>query len=130
MTPNGQALILGWARRGLTDEQIASNMNISLSSLKNWKRKHPSFFNALRLGKDETDFLVENALFKEAVSGNVTAQIFWLKNRRPIEYRDKHDIEQSGNINIIYDSLVIRDLPEEDDDEPDSKEELGKTGDE
>ncbi len=109
LTPDGQALILGWARRGLIDEQIAANMAISLSTLKNWKRKHPSFFNALRIGKDVADYMVENALFKRALEGDTTAMIFWLKNRRPKEYRDKHEIEQNGTMNLVYSDVAILD---------------------
>jgi len=36
---------------------------------------------------------------------DVTAQIFWLKNRRPDRWRDKRDVEVSGTTEII--------LPEE-----------------
>lgn len=123
MTPDGQALVLGWARRGLTDEQIARNMEISRSTLKNWKRKYLSFFNALRIGKDVADFMVENALFRKALAGDTTAMIFWLKNRRPTEYRDKHEIEQSGNLNLTYDNLAIIDQPEADDDDSEDDDE-------
>ena len=37
------------------------------------------------------DFQIENALFKSALDGNVTAQIFWLKNRRPDKWRDRQE---------------------------------------
>lgn len=35
------------------------------------------------------DFAVEGALLNAALSGNVTAQIFWLKNRMPDAWREK-----------------------------------------
>lgn len=118
--------IEGWARDGLTEEQIAHNMGVSLSTLKNWKKDHLPILTALKKGKDVTDRIVENALYKKATGYTVTvkkpikirtekqkdgakivteeiqyveeevyyppdttAQIFWLKNRKPIDWRDK-----------------------------------------
>jgi len=34
------------------------------------------------------------------VQPDTTAQIFWLKNRKPLEWRDKQDVEHSGNMNV------------------------------
>ena len=34
------------------------------------------------------------------VNPDTTAQIFWLKNRKPAQWRDKQDIEHSGSMNI------------------------------
>ena len=52
------------------------------------------------------DFEVENALYKSAIGGNVTAQIFWLKNRRKQQWRDKVEYEDSGNKNGVIEDLV------------------------
>ena len=115
-TKEGLTLIGGWARDGLTDEQIAHNMGISRSTLNEWKKKYPDISDTLKKGKDVVDIQVENALLKRALgykykettkeltkSGfmmvtkevikevvpDTTAQIFWLKNRRPDKWRDK-----------------------------------------
>ena len=40
LTPEGLLKIEGWARDGLTDEQIAKNMGVSVSTLNNWKNIH------------------------------------------------------------------------------------------
>lgn len=124
-------LIEGWARTGLTDEQIANNIGIRRETLYDWINKHPNISNALKKGKEVADFEVENAMFKAAlgyeheevktymeeyengkkkkkvektkkhVAPNVTAQIFWLKNRKPVEWRDRQEIEQTNkNIEI------------------------------
>jgi len=117
-----------WARDGLTDEQIAHNLGIGVATLYEYKNKYPEFSEALRRGKDDIDIEVENALLKRAMGytyeeitrerdkdGNmvvtkrvtkevlpdVTAQIFWLKNRRPAVWRDKQDIEHSGGLEIV-----------------------------
>lgn len=89
-TEDGLALLKGYARRGLTDEQIANDkLHISRSTLSEWKKKFPDISDALKEGKDLPDVQVENALYLAAVEDrNVTAIIFYLKNRLPNYYRD------------------------------------------
>jgi hypothetical protein len=89
LTPDKQILLQGWARDGLTEEQIAHNMGVAYSTLKEWKNKYPAILSSIKKGKEVCDFAVENALFKRALSGDTTAQIFWLKNRRPDKWRDR-----------------------------------------
>ena len=121
LTPDGLTLLEGWARDGLTEVQIAQKMRISMSSLSDWKNKHPEILDALKKGKEVVDIEVENALLKRAlgydveesfteesdvngrktrvtvrhVPADVTAQIFWLKNRRPEVWREKQVVEVS-----------------------------------
>lgn len=101
----------GWARDGLTDEQIAHNLGIGYTTLREYKNKYPSFSTALKKGKEVVDYEVENALLKSALDGNVTAQIFWLKNRKPSAWREK--IEQQSNnvhrVQIIDDTDEVED---------------------
>lgn len=75
-------LLESWARNGLTEVQMAGNIGISARTLLNWKKRSIPIFLALKKGKEVSDYQVENALFKSALEGNVTAQIFWLKNRK------------------------------------------------
>lgn len=91
LEPNKLILLEGWARDGLTEEQIAHNMGICLSSLKNWKNKEMAILTALKKGKEVIDYEVENALLKNALNGNITAQIFWLKNRKKNEWRERQE---------------------------------------
>lgn len=126
-------LLEGWARDGLTYEQIAHNMGIGLTTLKEWRQKQPTIQSALKKGKEVVDIEVENALLKRAlgytitlkeqkvdkdgcvhtlekdvhVPGDTTAQIFWLKNRRKQQWRDKVEYENTGeNKNGVMDELV------------------------
>lgn len=85
----GLVLVEGWARDGLTDLQISKNIGVAMSTFCDWKNKHPEFSEALKRSKEVADFEVESALFKKAKMGDVTAQIFWLKNRKPKQWRDK-----------------------------------------
>lgn len=131
------ALIEGWARNGLTDKQIAKNLGIAYSTFREYRDKHSALSAALKKGKEVVDFEVENALLKRAlgykyvektkelnnegkmvatkevtkeIAPDTTAQIFWLKNRKPAEWRDKKDIEHSGNINNPYEGLTTEEL--------------------
>lgn len=124
LTPEGLLKLEGWARDGLTDEQLAGNIGISRSTLNQWKDKYPDISDTLKRGKEVVDLQVENALLKRALgyeyeevaekyeSGTLTekkvtkkqvvpdttAQIFWLKNRRPDKWKDKQDVQVSGEL--------------------------------
>lgn len=89
LEPDGLTLLEGWARDGLTDEQIAHNMGIVISTFYDWKSKYPEFSKAVKKGKEVVDYEVENALLKSALDGNTAAQIFWLKNRKRDKWKDK-----------------------------------------
>lgn len=108
-----------WARQGLIDEQIAHNMGVATSTFYEWKKKYPEFSEALKSGKTIVDTQVENALLKKALgyeykettyrNGKVdkivvkqmapdtTAQIFWLKNRKPEIWNKKDDIPDDNS---------------------------------
>lgn len=89
LQPDKLILLEGWARDGLTEEQISTNMGIGRTTLYEWKQKEPNIANTLKKGREVVDFEVENALLKNALDGNVTAQIFWLKNRKKEQWREK-----------------------------------------
>ena len=101
LEPEGLLKIEGWARDGLTDEQIARNMGINPATLYEWKKKYPKIAESLKRSKDVADRQVENALFENAISGNITAQIFWLKNRKPDKWRDKQEYEDRTAIDKL-----------------------------
>lgn len=94
----------------MIDEQIAHNMGINKATLYDWKNKYPDISNALKKGKEVVDIQVENALLKNALSGNITAQIFWLKNRRPNKWREKREVEVNSDEKTV--NVVV--LPEVD----------------
>ena len=124
LTSEGLLKLEGWAREGLTDEQIAEKIGIHRDTLNEWKKKYPDISDTLKKGKEVVDLQVENALLKRALgyeyeeiskkyeSGTLTekkvtikqvipdttAQIFWLKNRRPDKWKDKQDVQVSGEL--------------------------------
>lgn len=126
ISPNGLLKLGAWARDGLTDEQIAKNIGISRSTLGAWKNRFSSISDTLKKGKEIVDIQVENALYKRAVGytttekrteislkdsktvtitkevpPDVTAAIFWLKNRKPEAWRDKSEIHATSEDTII-----------------------------
>lgn len=133
ITPEGLLKIEGWARDGLTDEQIAANIGIRAGTLYDWKNRFSDISEALKKGKEVVDRQVENALLKRALgytykettrepvlnpdTGKVeltitktvtkqvvpdtTAQIFWLKNRKPETWRDKREITTDDNDQVM-----------------------------
>ena len=72
LTQEGVILLEGWARDGLTDEQIAQCMGIVPSTLYEWKKKHSEISEALKKGKAVIDRQVENALLKRALGYSYT----------------------------------------------------------
>ena len=120
-------LLEGWARGGLTDEQIAKNIGIATSTFYEWKKKELEFSEALKKGKEVIDFEVENALLKRAlgyeyeeeiyengiltkkvkkqVAPDTTAQRFWLKNRQVKKWRDKVEIADNDAIKKLDELL-------------------------
>lgn len=114
LTKDGLTLLEGWARDGLTDEQIAHNAGIGARTLYEWKNRFGPIREALKKGKEVVDYQVESALLKRALgysyteimdeeseegakhretvkqmAPDVTAQIFWLRNRRPDRWRNR-----------------------------------------
>lgn len=67
LSEEGLLSIGGWARDGLTDEQIAHNIGVSRSTLNDWKKKYPDISDTLKRGKEVVDRQVENALLKKAL---------------------------------------------------------------
>ena len=127
ITPEGLLKIEGWARDGLIDEQIAQNIGIRAATLYEWKKRFPEISESLKRGKEVVDRQVENALLKRAlgyeyeeikekfedgvltertvtkkeVVADTTAQIFWLKNRKPDTWRDKPEGTQKGDTSLF-----------------------------
>ncbi|MFC3074938.1 hypothetical protein [Shinella pollutisoli] len=113
----------GLAKLGATDLDVAQAFGVSVRTIHRWKLEYPEFAEALRLGKEEADSLVEQSLFKRAtgytfdsekivtaggvvqrvetmqhVPPDTTAAIFWLKNRKAADWRDtknlKHGVDE------------------------------------
>lgn len=83
-------------RNGGTLEQIAETFGVSHESINQYKNKFPEFNDCLKTNAQIAILAVENALFKNATSGNLGAQIFYLKNRASRQWRDKQHVFQAS----------------------------------
>ena len=101
LLPENLLRIQGWAMDGLIEAQIAENIGISTVTMWEWKKKYSNFANALKVSKDIADRQIENALFKAAKEGNITAQIFWLKNRKPDKWREQRREQEQQETPVI-----------------------------
>lgn len=80
-------LIEGWARDGLTDEQIAKNLGVAYSTFREYIKKDSAISAALKKGKEVIDYEVENALLKRALGYTNKKKIYSTKyNRHKGEY--------------------------------------------
>lgn len=126
-------LISAWARNGLTDADICNNLEVGKDAWISYKKEFPELQEALKKSKEEADFIIEHELYEKAkgktillnkvkvlndgtlipyqeesyIAGDVTAQIFWLKNRNPKDWRDKQEIAHDGSIGVN----IINDIP-------------------
>lgn len=126
-----------WCKEGLTDQEIANRLQISIQTFHNWKHQHPEFLEALKTGKAVADERVERSLFHRAVGytfeseeifqhkgkiirakvmkhvpPDTTSMIFWLKNRRKEAWRDvqSHEIGRAGEFSQLTDAELAQRL--------------------
>jgi len=109
-----------------TDAQLARNFGVDELTINRWKKSHPEFCKSIKRGKEDTDFDVTKSLYKRAtgyeyeevreetmpngkkritktikhVPPDTAAAHIWRKNRTPAIWKDKHEIQHSGEIKI------------------------------
>ncbi len=115
---------------GATDQEIADFFNVNVATITRWKHSHPEFCASIKSGKDFADERVERSLFQRAIgyeqdevkifmpggadkpvyapfrakiAPDVTAAIFWLKNRRSEQWRDVKHIDSKQQVTHRYD---------------------------
>jgi len=108
---------------GATDQEVADFFEVDVRTVYRWKHDHDAFCQALKVGKETADERVERSLYQKAIgyeqdevkifmpggaeapvyapfrakiAPDTTAAIFWLKNRRSQDWRDKRETELSG----------------------------------
>lgn len=129
--PEFVELAFNYALLGATDLQLSEFLGVSERQINRWKKDYPEFCQSLKKGKEKADSEVAQKLFKRAIGYDfdeihverkgrkilrkktinkhqppeVTAQIFWLKNRQPELWRDKQQIEADVSINQFGDLM-------------------------
>jgi hypothetical protein len=119
------------ASLGATDIEVADFFDVDVRTIYRWKHAHVEFCQALNAGKEKADERVVSSLYhkaigytfesekifqhqgeiirapiREHVAPDTTAAIFWLKNRKPEEWRDKqeHTGPNGGPIQVTIES--------------------------
>lgn len=121
-------------KQGATDEDLADALEVSIMTIKRWQSRYAEFNDACTRGKDAADERVVRSLYSRAtgytydsekivvIEGRVervrtmehvppdtTACIFWLKNRRSKEWRDKTETDLTLNLRIQGDNIPLGD---------------------
>lgn len=121
--PEHVLLVEKIAKLGATNVEIGDILGVSERTIETWTVSNVEFSAALKRGKLLADAEVANSLYRRAVGyshdavkivadaktgsehivpytehypPDTTAGIFWLKNRRRSEWRDKQDHEVTG----------------------------------
>lgn len=114
---------------GADDKRLAELFEVDVATINRWKVAHPEFRESLKSGKTGADCQVAAALFKSATGQHfaqeerlvgdqvvtlrrqlppdVTAQIFWLKNRAPTDWRATVEVKQEINLNVFPPKEVL-----------------------
>lgn len=103
--------MLSLYKSGKTDKEVADIIGVEERTINNWKGKHKDFFHALKESKNVADDIVLASLFNRATGGDgyrpdTTAQIFWLKNRQPKEWRRSEMEVSVKNISDLTDEQL------------------------
>ena len=117
--------IAGWCREGLIEAEVCKRLGVGVTSFTEYKRLHPALLKAIKEGKEIADYRVEDSLYQRAMGMDVeethqefkegklvserkvkkhlapdpTSMIFWLKNRKSKQWRDKQEVGGSMTIN-------------------------------
>ena len=111
---------------GYTDAELAASFEVSEATINNWKLEYPEFLESIKKGKAVADAEVSDRLYQRAMGfvapdidirvienrivetplekyypPDTTAAIFWLKNRQKDKWRDKQEVEHTGEVNLI-----------------------------
>lgn len=118
---------------GSTDAEMGEFFEVDESTINRWKQEHTEFCESIKSGKVQADAEISSKLYHRAkgyehpdvhisnyqgeititditkhYAPDTTAAIFWLKNRQSAKWRDKTDVNHSGDVTIHADYLDAR----------------------
>jgi len=86
---------------GLSLAASAAELGIHRQRVYEWVERHPEFADTVKLAQAKRQLFLERRLLKEELAGpQITATIFALKNTNHEDWRDKREVEHSGNMQV------------------------------
>ncbi len=93
--------ILKLMASGLSLAASAAEIGVHRQRVYEWMDRHPEFADTVKLAQSKRQLFLERRLLKEELAGpQITATIFALKNAGPEDWRDKREVEHSGEMNV------------------------------
>jgi len=100
---------------GISLVSASAEVGVKYETAQTWLTRYPEFAEAVELGREAGRCTLEKTLIGQAqgsIVGSATSLIFYLKNRYPQEYRDRREVEVSGDssmsINFDYEAVSDR----------------------
>ena len=92
--------ILAIMAEGLSLTAAAAECDVGRSTVYRWKDEHPEFRDTVNLAMAKRQSFLERRLLTADQGPIVTSSIFALKNAGPEDWRDKREVEHSGDMTL------------------------------
>jgi hypothetical protein len=97
-SPEWLEMVTNYCLLGCTDVRLAQILEVTETTINNWKAEHKEFLVSIKDGRDKADALVSKSLYSQALDGNVRAQEIWLRNRQRDTWTETKKVELSGEV--------------------------------
>ena len=108
LTEDEYKQISAWSGDGLNESQIATLLNVNISTITREKKRNEQFAHAIKKGKYKAVQLVANKVFQNAMDGKETSAIFFLKNRDPDNWADRQEVNYNLDLKNVLTSARER----------------------
>jgi len=108
LTEDEYKQISAWSGDGLNESQIATLLNVNISTITREKKRNEQFAHAIKKGKYKAVQLVANKVFQNAMDGKETSAIFFLKNRDPDNWADRQELNYNLDLKNVLTSARER----------------------
>jgi IS30 family transposase len=101
LTEEDYQQIMQWSGDGLSETQIATLLNCSISTITREKKRNEQFEHAIKKGRYQAVQKVANKVYENAMEGKETSAIFFLKNRDPLNWSDRQQVDHQINLSNV-----------------------------
>lgn len=104
-TPAGLLRLQRLAMQGLTQAEICAAIDVPVRTFRRWCTENEAIAQAVTTGKEVAIAAVENALYKKALSGDLGAMCFFLKNRAPEQWSEHPELRGYDGKVVFVDDI-------------------------